>query len=384
VTASQLLSGIRVVDLSRIIAGPWASQILSDFGADVIKIERPGTGDEARGYLRGAVDGVRVSPIFVSLNSGKRSVVIDLADAVGRDLLLQLIDGADVFLHNFRPGVVARLGLDEPTLRDRNPRLVYCAITGFGESGPLEYLPGNDIAGQAYGGLMSILGESDGVPIRCPVQVADMCAGYNAAIGILAALCGRSTSGAGANVGTSLFESVLSLMGQYVTDYAVSGVPMARLGSQNRFGQPNQAFPTADGYVVIAATGEQMWQRCTVALERPELAEDPRFVTQQDRVAHQQELAHVIEQITSRLPTAEIVERLGKHNVVAAPILGVDEIADHPQVQALGMDGQVSFDGIDLPVMASPVRIDGERPDRIAVPALGQHTDEILSALTAE
>ena len=243
----QVLSGIRVIDMSRIIAGPLAAQNLADFGADVIKVERPGTGDDSRGYVRGRIDCAEVSPLFVTFNTNKRSICLDINDVTDREVLSKLIGSADVVIHNFRPGVADRLGLDAKTLREGNARLIYCSVSGFGDAGPRRNDVANDIAAQAYGGRMSIVGEPDQPPLRIPIQIADVTTGYNAALGVLAALIGRAKTGEGSIVGTSLFETVLSLMGQYFTDYAVSGVAPRPVGSQNRHGLPNRAFPTMNG-----------------------------------------------------------------------------------------------------------------------------------------
>ena len=294
---------------------------------------------------------------------------------------MALVDSADVFIHNFRPGVVERLGLDAETLRQRNPRLVYCAISGFGEMGPRRHEVANDIAAQAYGGLMSIVGEPDGAPIRVPIQIADITTGYNAAIAILAALVGRVKTGEGSTIRTSLFETVLALMGQYFVDYFVTGIPMARLGSQNRHGQPNQAFSTSDGFIVIASTGQEMWKRFVKAMEHPELGEDPRFSTLESRIAHQTELVEAILAITSQFTTEQLANRLKEHDVICAPILTIDQLVDDPQAKALNIHTAVNFEEVKVPITGSPLRCNGERLTRGDVPSLGQHMESVMREL---
>jgi crotonobetainyl-CoA:carnitine CoA-transferase CaiB-like acyl-CoA transferase len=377
----RLLEGIRVIDLSRIISGPFTTQILAEFGAEVIKVERPPKGDESRGYVRAEVNGTPISPLFATLNSGKRSICIDLQQPAGVGVLLDLIASADVFIHNFRPGVAEKLGIDADTLRTRNHRLVYCAISGFGEMGPLQYKAANDIAGQAYGGLMSVIGEPDSTPVRCPVPVADIVAGYNAAVGILAALQGRTITGQGAVIRTSLLETVVGLMGQYITDFMVTGEPIGRMGSQNRFGQPNQAFKAADGFVVIAAVNERMWQRCAEALGGLELCSDPRFITQQDRVIHQEDLAVAITRLTENVSMKDLIARLEAVGVSCAPINDVEQLTKDEQVEALGMLTTTDYFGVEVPIVSSQVRVDDKRPVRMPVPHLGADTSAVLAQL---
>jgi crotonobetainyl-CoA:carnitine CoA-transferase CaiB-like acyl-CoA transferase len=379
IDARPFLRGIRVIDLTRVIAGPLSTQLLADFGAEVIKVEKPSGGDDSRAYSRSKLGGVDVSAVFANLNMGKKSICLDLREESDRQVLLSLVDNADVFIHNYRPGVAERMGLDAKALTDRNTRLIYCAISGFGESGPLQFRPGNDIAAQAYGGLMSLLGDGDGPPTRCPVSIADINTGYSAAIGILGALVGRGATGRGAVIGTSLLESMIGMMGHYLTDYLLTGETIGRLGSGNRFGQPNQAFRTSDGYIVLAAVNQEMWCRAAAALGGENLAEDPRFQTQRDRVVHQDALVEAIEARTCRRATSEWVDRMDSARVTCAPIRNISEVVADEQTSALGMITQADYCGVSVPVVAAQLRVNGKRSARGSVPGLGEHTTEVLS-----
>ncbi|MET7842775.1 CoA transferase [Streptomyces sp. NPDC005356] len=378
-----MLEGIRVVDVSRVIAGPFATRILADLGAEVIKVEQPGSGDETRGWVRGGIGGEPTSPAFATFNPGKKSITLDLKHPPARDALVRLTESADVFIHNFRPGVTERLGIDADTLRKRNPRLVYCGISGFGESGPLAGRPGNDAIAQAYGGLMGMLGEPGRPPVRCVAPVGDLNAGYNAVVGVLGALLGRERSGTGATISTSLYESVMGMMGHYLTDYLTTGEAVGRLGSRNRFAQPNQAFPTADGYVVVSAVNDAMWRRAATAMDAPELAVDPRFAAQPDRVANQDELIRLMEEITRRHPSAHWVETFDRADVLCAPIQSIDAVVADEQARELGIltETEAETGRTRIPIVARQFRVNGDRgrPGRLST--LGEHTAQVLGEL---
>ncbi|WP_372349753.1 CaiB/BaiF CoA transferase family protein [Streptomyces sp. KL116D] len=378
-----MLDGIRVVDVSRVIAGPFATRILADLGAEVIKVEQPGSGDETRAWIRGDIAGEPTSPAFATFNPGKKSIALNLKHIPARDALVRLAESADVFIHNFRPGVVEQLGIDADTLRARNPRLVYCGISGFGETGPLARRPGNDVIAQAYGGLMGMLGEPGRPPVRCVAPVGDLNAGYNAVVGILGALLGRERSGTGATISTSLYESVMGMMGHYLTDYLATGEAVGRLGSRNRFAQPNQAFPTADGYVVVSAVNDAMWRRAAAALDAPELADDPKFATQPERVANQGELIRLMEGITRRRPSAHWVDSFDRADVLCAPIQSIDAVVTDEQARELGIltETQTENGETRIPIVARQYQVDGERGQPGRLPGLGEHTAEVLGEL---
>lgn len=368
-----LLANIRVLDFGRVIAGPFVGQVLGDLGADVVKLERFPDGDETRAYGEKRDD----SAIFKALNRNKRSIGIDLAHAKARPVLARLLAGADVLVHNFRPGVMERLGLAPDDVWRINPRIVYCAISGFGSSGPLVDKPGNDVIAQAFSGLMSYTGDPKSPPVRVPVSIGDYVAGLYASIGVLAALVERNLSGRGRVVETSLLEGMLALESLQIGDFLTKGRLPQRIASGNMFGQPNQAFGTRDGSVVIAALHDDMWRRCARALGHG-LLEDPRFLTRQDRLTRRDELAAIIEGITSQMSTAECVAALETAEVVCSPIHSIRDAVTHPQVEALGILQALGATGIPDTV-GSPLSVQGKRPaPRNPPPRLGQDGDRIL------
>jgi crotonobetainyl-CoA:carnitine CoA-transferase CaiB-like acyl-CoA transferase len=373
------LKGLKVLEMGRLIAGPLASQTLGDLGAEVIKVERLPDGDEARHY--GPANGVdpQASALFIALNGGKRSIGIDLKRAEGREVLLQLIAGSDVFIHNLRPGADERLGIDYAAVAVLNERLVYCAISGFGETGPARLKAGNDIAAQAYSGLMSFSGEPGGVPVRTPIAIADNAAGMNAAIGILAALMERGVTGRGCRLGTSLLESMFGLLGNRFTEYLMSGIVPEPLGSGSNLGQPNQAFQTQDGWIVIATTGDAMWERCCAALGLSELGSTDRFKSLAGRYDHQDEVVALLNSVTSKWTTKECVDALDAHGVTCAPVNRVDEAAADPQLRALSQLQTVEHRGMSVPVIATPIRAEQGRRSRGRVPEFGEDTDAVLT-----
>jgi crotonobetainyl-CoA:carnitine CoA-transferase CaiB-like acyl-CoA transferase len=355
-----------------VIAGPFVGQILGDLGADVVKLERFPDGDETRSYG----DKRDHSAIFTALNRNKRSIAIDLAHAGARPVLTRLVEGADVIVHNFRPGVMERLGLGVDDAWRINPRVVYCAISGFGATGPLVNKPGNDVIAQAFSGLMSYTGDPASPPVRVPVSIGDYVAGLYASVGILAALVERSVSGRGRRVETSLLEGMLALESLQIGDFLTKRRLPPRIASGNMFGQPNQAFATRDGAVVIAALHDDMWRRCARALGHG-LAEDPRFLTRQDRLTRRDELAAIIEGITSRMSTAQCVAALEDAQVVCSAIHSIRDAVTHPQVGALGI--LQGFGDAQAETVGSPLVVEGRRPrPRRRPPKLGQDNDSIL------
>lgn len=374
------LDGIRVLDLSRVIAGPLTAQILADLGATVIKVEQLGKGDEARSYGTLHVDGVHVSALFASLNRNKRSIALDLRR--GLPVFRRLVRSADVLVHNFRPGVSERLCLDYARLRRVNPRLVYCAISGFGEVGPLRAKAGNDLIAQAYSGLMSFSGEPNGAPIRCPVSIADFSTGLYGVIGILGALFERDHSGHGQEVRTSLLASMLSLIDHHLTESILSGRPPQKMGSANLLGQPNQAFQTRDGWVVISAVSDRMWERCCNALRLDGLKADSHFASLAGRYQNREELISTVSRQVECLTTEECVSRLDGYGVTCSPLNGLPQLAADPQVSSLDLLMNVEYLDRTVPVVGSPLEFDGQRPElRLPPPALGEHTDEVLTEL---
>jgi crotonobetainyl-CoA:carnitine CoA-transferase CaiB-like acyl-CoA transferase len=318
-----------------------------------------------------------VSAVYLSLNRNKRSIALRLPE--GTDVLKRLVKTADVLIHNFRPGVMTRLGIDYKDLKEINPRLIYCSISGFGDVGPLSAKAGNDLVVQAYSGLMSYTGEPNGGPVRCPISIGDLTAGLYAATAILAALLERQRTGEGQLLKTSLLESMLAMVGYHLTDFMISGRLPQKMGSANMLGQPNQAFPTSDGSVVVSVISDAMWARCCAALELDEIARDPKFATLEARYRNRPELLSRVGARLRVLTTDECVARLNAENVTCSPINDLSAVAEDAQVAALGMLERVSFDGLSVPVVASPIQFGQGRPGaRLNPPRLGEHTDAVL------
>lgn len=326
------LTGVRVLDLTRIVAGPYGTQYLSDLGAEVIKVERPG-GEEGR-----AMEPSRqgVSHYFTAVNHGKKGVVIDLRHPGGRQVLLDLARGCDVVVENFRPGVTARLGIDYRSVAAVRPDIVYCSISAFGQTGPDAQRSGFDVAVQAMSGLMGLTGEPGGAPVRMGLPVSDLVAGLNAVIGILAALLERARTGRGQHVDVALLDTSVNLLTQFAEWRWMTGEDPEAVGSGHPSLAPYGAYPSRDGHIVIATFGESFWPKVCAALDIPELAGDPRFLSNPDRVAHKQELDALLGEATSRRTTSDWDRILSEHDVPHAPVNGVGEALRNPGLQARG------------------------------------------------
>ncbi len=375
------LDGILVADLSQNVAGPFCTQILGDMGAEVIKVERPGRGDDARAWAPPFWG--QESSAFMSMNRSKRSLALDLKAPEGTEVLRRLIARADVLVQSFRSGVAEDLGIGYPQARGINPRLVYCSITAYGERGPLKDLPGYDPLMQAYGGLMSINGHPGQPPARVGTSIVDMGTGMWAAIGILGALRLRERTGKGSRVITALFDTVLMWISYQMMGYFASGEVPQPQGSGTAMIAPYEAFPTADGYLMLAAASDALFARICVALEIPEAARDPHFADNPSRVRNRQALFDLIAGITQREKTQPLQERLKAAGVPCAPILTIDQVATEPQTQASGMLVSAPHPRIpDYRSVALPIAWDGERPGvRRLPPLLGEHTAELLEEL---
>jgi crotonobetainyl-CoA:carnitine CoA-transferase CaiB-like acyl-CoA transferase len=382
------LSHLRVLDLSRVLAGPWATQVLADLGAEVIKVERPGAGDETRAWgppwlpdREGAE--TRESAYFASANRGKRSITLDLGRPEGQAIARRLAARADVLVENYKVGTLARRGLGYHDLAGENPGLVYCSISGFGEDGPYRSRPGYDFLIQAMGGLMSVTGVADGEPgggpVKVGVAITDLLTGMYAATAILAALAHRDRSGRGQHVDLALLDVQVAMLANQAQAYLVTGVPPRRLGNAHPSIVPYQAFPSRDGQVVLAVGNDGQFAGLCEVAGRPELARDPRFATNASRVEHRAALVGVLAPILASRPTAEWVEALEGAGVPCGPINDLGQVFDDPQVRHRGLrvvvgDPQVA----GLPVVASPIRL-SETPVRYErPPALGEHTREVL------
>ena len=384
----QPLAGIRVLDLSRVLAGPWASQILGDLGADVVKVERPGNGDDTRAwgppYLKDA-DGqpTRESAYFLCTNRNKRSITVDMASPEGQQQLQQLAAKADIVLENFKTGGLQQYGLDYASLNAINPRLIYCSITGFGQSGPYASRPGYDFLIQAMGGLMSITGvpddEAGAGPQKVGVALTDILTGLYATIGILAALQERNRSGLGQHIDTALLDVQVATLANQASNYLVGGMVPRRMGNAHPSIVPYQTFPTADSDMILAVGNDGQFARfCTVA-GRPEWAQDERFATNPQRVRHRAELIPLLRQTTVMRSTAEWVSALEQADVPCGPVNRLDQVFADPQVQARGIQVDLPHPLGTVSTVASPVRLSATPVQyRMAPPLLGQHTEEVL------
>lgn len=383
------LAGVRVLDLSRILAGPWATQILADLGAEVIKVERPVTGDDTRAwgppFLQGP-GGVETtdSAYFASTNRGKKSITLDVASADGQAIVRALSKTCDVFVENYKVGDMARYGLDHATLAEENPRLVYCSVTGFGQDGPYSLRAGYDFMIQAIGGLMSITGERDdlpgGGPQKCGVPIADLMTGMYAAVAILAALRERESSGLGQHIDMALLDSQVSWLMNHNLNYLVSGTVPKRWGNAHPNLTPYQAFPTEDGSLILAIGNDSQFRKfCAVA--GLDIATEPRFIDNKSRLAHRDALVAIIAQVMKTKSTAEWMEALEAKGVPCGPINTIDQVFADPQVIHRGLRRNLPHTAAGtVPQVANPIRYSRTPIEyRHGPPVLGEHTESILA-----
>ncbi|WP_113718364.1 CaiB/BaiF CoA transferase family protein [Arthrobacter dokdonensis] len=375
------LADLVVLDLTRILSGPFATMTLADLGADVIKVEQPGRGDDTRQW--GPPFQGEEAAYFLSVNRNKRSLAVDLKSPEGLAAVRQLALKADVLVENFRPGTAARLGLGYEELSVRNPGLVYASISGYGQTGPDAHRPGYDAIAQARSGIMSVTGEAGGPPVRVGVSSADLTAGMWATIGILAAVHEKGRTGRGQWVDISLLDGSVSWLTYVSSGYFASGNVPRRYGSAHPTIVPYQAFATADGFTMVAVGNDGLWRRFTKALDREDLTQDARFASNPDRVAHRDTLVPLIEGIMLTRTTDEWVEALDLAGVPVGPIQTVDQALADPQVLARGMVATVQHptEG-ELRMVGCPVRLSRTPAEvRAAPPLLGQHTEDILAGL---
>jgi formyl-CoA transferase len=370
------LTGLRVLDVTQVMAGPFCSMLLADLGADVVKIEPP-AGDSTR-QMPGAKD--RESPSFNAVNRGKRSVVLDLKTQEGRDALKRLARKADVFVENFRPGVLEELGLGYESLSAINPRLLYASISGYGQTGPDRDKGGFDLVAQGVSGLMSITGERGGPPVKAGVPLTDLGAGLFALVGILAALQHRERSGVGQHVDTSLVDAGVALSVWEATEFFTTGAPPQPMGSAHRMFAPYQAIRCADGYITLGTANDRLFKRVCDLLQHPEWATDPRFADNPTRVRNQSALAAAIEAVTSRQPRAHWIEIFEKNEIPCGPINDYAQVFADAQVQAREM-----VVNVDHPVLGairqlgSPIKMSATPTDpHRRAPLLGEHTRAVL------
>jgi crotonobetainyl-CoA:carnitine CoA-transferase CaiB-like acyl-CoA transferase len=367
------LSGTTVVEFCHSVAGPYAASILADLGADVIKVESPGTGDYARDW--GPPFSHGTSTLFHVLNHNKRGLALDLRDDVTVERLRAFIlERADVVIQNMRPGAIDKLGLSAGALRAAKPALIYCDLGAYGRTGPLRERPGYDPLMQAHGGIMSVTGVDGGEPVRVGVSIVDQGAGMWAALGILAALNRRHVTGEGCHVTTSLFETALGWMAPHIGAYLSGGAMRRPLGSGVTEIVPHQAFPTADGYIMVAAGNDNLFSALCGAIERTDFVRDPRFATNSKRVENRRTLVPMLEEVFRARPSSEWLARLDAAGVPAAPIENVAQVVASPQTAALGM--LQKDPALDLTITGLPLEFDGVRPAyRVSAPRLGEHND---------
>ena len=380
---TKLLEGVRVLDLSRVLAGPWATQLLADLGADVIKVERPGEGDDTRhwGPPWHEHDGEKVAAYFLAANRGKRSVAIDFATEEGAALVRRMAADADVVVENFRVGGLKKFGLDAESLRAAHPRLIYASITGFGQDGPYAARAGYDYIIQGMGGLMSLTGLPDGEPgggpIRVGVAVADLFTGMYTANAILAALHRRNSTGEGATIDMALFDTQLAVLANQASNALVSGKDPGRQGAGHPNIVPYQPFQAADQPIIIAVGNDRQFAKLAAIVGHPEWAKDPEFATNPKRVAARDRLVPMIAEIVATRPAADWLKLLEEAGIPAGPINTISQALADPQAVHRGM--RVNAEGGALggvPMVGSPIRIDGERSDApLPPPALGEHCD---------
>jgi formyl-CoA transferase/CoA:oxalate CoA-transferase len=373
-----VLSGIRVLDLTRNIAGPYCAMILGDLGAEVVKVERPGGGDDVRDWRPPAWNGI--STTFLAFNRNKKSVAVDLDLDDGREVILRLARRSDVLLESFRRGSLARRGLDYERVAADNPRIVYCTITGFGTVGPHRDRPGYDPVLQAYSGIMSLTGEPGGRPLRTGPSIVDNGTGMWTALGVVCALLARERTGRGAHVETSLLDTGVTWIGYHLLGYLATGRVPQPVGTTATMIAPYEGFATRDGYLQLAAGNNRIWVRLCEVLGLAHLPDDPRFRTNADRVAHRDELHDILEARFRTDTAAHWEEVLLARDVPCSRVRTLADVSVDPQVEALGLLAPVPHPSIpNFRMVDLPVAIDGRRAAAQAPPpAVGQHTDEVL------
>jgi crotonobetainyl-CoA:carnitine CoA-transferase CaiB-like acyl-CoA transferase len=380
------LAGVRVLELARILAGPWSGQMLADLGADVIKVERKGVGDDTRAwgppFVEGADGGHLSAAYFHCTNRGKRSIELDFDSAEGQRIVKKLAARSDVLIENFKVGGLKKFGLDYASLAPSMPRLVYCSVTGFGQTGPSAARAGYDLMAQGIGGIMAMTGSPDGPPMRVGVPIADIFSGVYATVGILAALVRRQTTGRGGYVDAALVDSTVGTLAFQALNYLVSGEVPKRIGNAHPNLVPYQEFPVADGRIIIATGNDAQFVKLCGILGAPELAEAAAYKDNKGRLAHRAELVGKLCALTSRCKREELLEKLEAAGIPAGPINDLDQVFSDPQVihrgMKLALKSPAAKDGV-IPGIRTPIVLDGapmasERPS----PRLGEHSAEIL------
>jgi crotonobetainyl-CoA:carnitine CoA-transferase CaiB-like acyl-CoA transferase len=380
------LAGVRVLELARILAGPWAGQILADLGADVIKVERSGVGDDTRGcgppFVEGR-DGKHLgAAYFHATNRGKRSIELDFETERGRRIVQKLAAKSDVLIENFKVGGLAKFGLDYASLRKECPRLIYCSVTGFGQTGPDATRAGYDLMAQGIGGLMDLTGMPAGEPTRAGVPVSDIFTGVYSVIGILAGLTQRERTGHGCYVDTALVDSTVGVLANQALNYMVSGEVPTRIGNAHPNIVPYQVFPASDGHLIVATGNDRQFQKFCAVVGEEQLGQSPAYATNKDRLAHRDDLIAKLSAATARMKRNELLAKLEAVQVPAGPINTMEQVFADSQVQHRGMHLKLASDaaaGGIIPGVRTPIMIDGQ-PMASAHPSprLGEHSAEIL------
>jgi len=389
VSAAKPLAGLRVLELARILAGPWAGQTLADLGAEVIKVERPGAGDDTRGwgppFLEGESGERLDAAYFHACNRGKRSLAVDFERPEGRDLVRRLALQSDVLIENFKTGGLAKYGLDYASLKGANPRLVYCSITGFGHNGPYAARAGYDFIIQGMGGVMDLTGEPDGEPQKIGVAFADIFTGVYAVVAIQAALARRAITGLGGEIDMALLDTQVGVLANQALNFLVSDQSPRRLGNAHPNIVPYQVFEAADGPLIVAAGNDRQSRDFCRVLGLEALAADPRYATNADRVRHRASFVARLAEATRTFARDDLLAALERFGVPAGPINTLEQVFADPQVAARGMRLDLPATGArggSAPSVRSPLTIDGERAAAgTAAPRLGEHTDAILESL---
>ena len=374
------LDGIRVVDLSRVLAGPYCSLLLADMGAEVVKVEEPGRGDDTRAWPP-FVGGE--ATYFMSVNRGKKSLTLNMKHAEGKGILRRLLEGADVLLENFRPGTLERLGFGYAAVRSLNPRLVYCSISGFGESGPEAGRPGYDLIVQGESGIMDITGFPDGPPVKVGNSIADLAAGTMAAHGIVLALFARERTGQGQKVEIAMLEVMAALLTYHGQAYFATGKSPRRRGNQHPSIVPYEVFQAADGYLTVGVANNSLWSRFCQAIGRPDLTADPRFDTEARRVENRDALVPLLAAVFATAPVARWLARLGEAGVPAGKIKEIGEVLESEHLRARGAVVSLTHPTAGpMRMVGPPIRLSGTPAEAAApAPLLGEHTEEILGKL---
>ena len=374
------LDGIKVLDLTRVLAGPYATMLLGDLGAEVIKIEQPGTGDESRNF--GPFKN-GFSLYFMSVNRGKQSVTLNLKTERGQAIFKQLLEQTDILVENFRPGTMEKLGLDYDTLKAGHPSLIYAACSGFGQTGPYAQQGAYDMIIQGMGGIISITGEPDRPPVRVGTSISDITAALFTTIGVLSALHHRNRTGSGQFVDVAMLDSLVAVLENAVVRYFATGEAPKPLGARHPAITPFEAFASADGHVIIALGNDTLWAKFCEHVNRKELISDERFRTNADRTENHSELFPILSEIMSHRKTDDWIEALGKIGVPCGPINAMDKVVSHPQVQAREMitriahqiTGEVEVPGVPIKLSETPGDVDAPAP------SLGEHTTQVLTEL---